>query len=549
MSPKLCVVLLSLAAAGCAKVVVIPVANAEGEEGVFYALPKTVARVLVKVDREVKHPAAFSRFAPIFAPDAQMLCDGITGCLPDKHGVVAEVVKYSVQQGATITPFGEPDPTKVFLVKFAGSRAVDQALSMTWNEAGLLSAASATVTNRTTDIAMSTATLVAGLGTKAAFGADEARTFGAKALCPDGQANDKWVIPTLRRVPLPPPPPQPRAEPEAWTQILVENYCDLPPTDRDTSKPEVSRDDYSESRDKAHLARAVEIYGTRVVPMLIRRTEILTAGGGNMLNPVALIDKLDVLIDDRLKSLFIGSTAKKTWEGPFEVRDLLPGKPVILLGLHASQGVCPARPLLAADAKPLPSGFSELTAGACLEQVALSTDYHPVMTSQLFHTVSASIGPPPSGDRSFRYMLPAQVKGLVVGTLKDEKAKTVTREYGAGVFSVAQLGRMVSLPARRNSKMLTYDLAMIEATGGLKTFKLGTTGALDAGTIDAISGVGGTIFDARNAERKEREAERKDAEKAADELTILTRQSTLLKLKDEICELQKKYGLACTIQP
>ena len=86
--------------------------------------------------------------------------------------------------------------------------------------------------------------------------------------------------------------------------------------------------------------------------------------------------------------------------------------------------------------------------------------------------------------------------------------------------------------------MLSYDLGFLEATGALKTFKLGTTGALDAATIDAMSSVGGTLFDARNAARK-----------SEDELTILTREDSLLKLRDDICTIQKKYNLPCTVAP
>jgi hypothetical protein len=111
-----------------------------------------------------------------------------------------------------------------------------------------------------------------------------------------------------------------------------------------------------------------------------------------------------------------------------------------------------------------------------------------------------------------------------------------------GIFSVAQLGYVAALPARHNAKSMTYDLAMAEATGGLKSFKLGTTGGLDAATIDALSGSTGSVLDARNAQTKQ-------AKTDADELTKLTRESALLKLKDEICTLQKKYGVECNVQP
>ncbi len=123
------------------------------------------------------------------------------------------------------------------------------------------------------------------------------------------------------------------------------------------------------------------------------------------------------------------------------------------------------------------------------------------------------------------------------------------RVHGSALFAVAQFGHVASLPARRNSKTLAYDLSMVEATGALKSFKIGSAGAVEAGTIDALAGAGGTVLDARKARLDELEKERKAAETAADELTVLTRQHQLLKLKDDICTLQKKYGLACTVEP
>lgn len=518
------IVAFAAIAAGCAKVVVVPVRPGLRDEGVFYALPKTVARVLVKVDREVKQPAPYAMFAPIFAPDAAPACGTIRRCRPDaKTGEVASVTKFALQQGSTFTTFGEPDPDQVFLVRFKGGGTIDQDLSMTWNDVGLLGAASASVTNRSADVGLAGLKLLTGLGTKAAAGATRAETIKDRGRCPDAHANDEWAIKALKAV-----------EPDPATSTLVSNYCDLPATDRDPDpgKDENSRDDFDRNTDRVWLERAAAAYYRRVQPLVARRINILT-GDANILDPVALLDRLDALIDEQLRMLFVGSENKKTWDGPFEVRSLAPGGPVTILGISETSGICPVAALLAPDAKPLPDTFraSPAECGRATP-VTVSVDYHPSAPAQLFHKVRESVAAP-DGDRSFRYVLPAQVKGVVrVGEV----------EHGAGVFNVAQLGHVVSLPARRRSKSLAYDLTMVEATGALKAFKLGTTGGLDAATVDALAGAGGTILDARSARREK-------AEEAADELTILTRESTLLKLKDEICEIQKKYGLACTIQP
>jgi len=134
-----------------------------------------------------------------------------------------------------------------------------------------------------------------------------------------------------------------------------------------------------------------------------------------------------------------------------------------------------------------------------------------------------------TGDRSFRYRIPAQV----AASLGDDK-----KVYGAGLLWVAQLGTVLSLPGERHSKMLSYELAFIEATGGLKTFKLGTTGGLDSSTVDTLNSVGGTLLDYHKTVRQNE-----------DELSVLTRQDQMLKLRDDICTIQKKYGLTCSVEP
>lgn len=505
-------------------------------EGVFYALPRTYARVVVKADKVVTHSAPYARFAPIFAPGAEPLCGTIVKCAA-VAGQKA-TTKYELQQGATFTPSGEPDPSKVFMVKFTGGKAIDQTLSMAWNEAGLLSTASASVTNRTTDIVMSGLKLATGLATKAFAAGSADAAIRDEDLCNGNGSsrNDVWVIPILS-------PPPPSTDPAATSKhgemnALVANYCQLPVKARPGREEEDSRNDYLETRDREDLAQARRSYLVRVAPLVEQRTALLTSSTIQLLDPIKYVEKLETLIEQQVKELFVGTKSTKTWEIPFEVRTLHPDKPQVILGISQELGVCPTTALLAPDAKPAPDGFGLPAAEKCDKTAAVSVAYHPEKGKQLFSRIQAKVDEP-TDERSFRYMLPAQVKATVaIG----EKV------YGTGVFAVAQLGHMVSLPAKRHAKTISYDLAMIEATGGLKTFKLGTTGALDAGTIDALSAAGGTVLDARNARRKEEEAEQKEAATKADELTILTRQHSLLKLKDEICELQKKYGLACAVE-
>lgn len=527
---------------GCAKVVVVPVPEGGQkltDEGIFYALPSTIARIAMKASKDVSASARFARFAPIFAPGSAPPCGKIKDCAA-LEGKPGETTKYSLQQGATFATLGEPDPKHVYMVKFTGGGALDQALSMTWNDAGLLASASASVTNRTTDIVVSGVKLATSLYAKglAAGGGDAAVANAWVGHCPglDGKAmasgspNDQWIIRLLLL-----------ADSEIKTNVLVANYCDLPEKDR-TDKDENSRDDYNETRDKPALELALRAYTLRVQPLISQRTTLLTAQSLSVLDPVKYLEKIDPAIDEQLKSLFIGTKSTATWDLSFDVRDLepreKPTEPLKLLGLNEKEGLCFVDELRSPESKPMPDDFQKVVV-SCDKTLSLATAYYPAQGAQVFSRVSANVDQG-SGDRSFRYRLPAQVKAdLRMGD----------KSYGVGLFSVAQLGVVMSLPAKRNSKTLTYDLGMIEATGGLKSFKLGTTGGLDASTIDALAGAGGTVIDARAQELKAERDRRDKASTAADELTVLTRQQTILKLKDEICELQKKYGLACTVQP
>src|SRR5262245_55774001 len=66
------------------------------EEGVFYALPKTVAKVQVKIEKTEKTAAPYMLFAPIFAPGASALCDE-----PNKCRGMKDATAYALAQGST----------------------------------------------------------------------------------------------------------------------------------------------------------------------------------------------------------------------------------------------------------------------------------------------------------------------------------------------------------------------------------------------------------------------------------------------------------------
>jgi hypothetical protein len=524
--------------------------------GMIYALPKTGAKLQVKVDKTTSIGAPYSPFAAIFAPDGDRVCKYDTITKETYTKCISGQDSYSLQPGAIITTFGEPDPDQVFLVRFLGSGRIDQSLSMTWNDTGLLTAASAQVTNRTTDILVSGLKVVTGLGIKAALGASKSED--ADEPCGKGSiAQDKWIVTELTKAGLNIAP------------ALVRNYCEIKISDRRKfpERPNTPALDIKDDSTVVEtltfgdlLTRARTAYADEVYKLIDLRGRILTDDDNLNTANSDLLSHLDTEISKKLTELYLGRKKSFPWEGTLQLRQL----PQLHCGLTDSdrddgcdamdrepggwffdviniderEGIC-TKAELSPDSKPIPIAgaekFAILKEEACDKATAikLRLNFYPESRAQLFPRITSVA----ESEQSFRYRVPAQVKGVLCttkqskdGTLCDEEKKT----YGAAVFSVAQLGTIISLPATRHSKTLSYDLAFIESTGALRTFKLNSAGGLDPAMIEALGGVAGSIIEARQK---------------GDEINKLTRMQQLLKLQDEICTIQKKYGLPCTVQP
>jgi hypothetical protein len=549
---------VAILARGCDSKIVVDHVNSGTSvpaNGMIYALPKTAAKLQIKVDKATAIGAPYSPFAAIFAPDGDPVCkydkvdkETYTKCITTGQD------SYSLQQGSIISTFGEPDPDQVFLVKFMGSGRIDQSLSMTWNETGLLSSASAQVTNRTGDILLSGLKLVTGLGIKAALGGSKAEDI--KQPCGKGSiVQDDWIVKELTLAGINSAP------------VLVRNYCAINISDR-RKFPETPDELALEIKDDeitvdtitfgALLTKAREAYANEVSKLITVRNKILTDEELNSATP-ALLPALETEISKKLTELYIGTKKTVTWEGTLNLRNLpqlqcgLKDRPagcddldnenrgllIDVMNIDEQGGICVKPELLAPESKPIPiSGpqkFTLLTPVECGKATAIKfrLNFFPASASQLFPRIDSVAG----SEQSFRYRVPAQVRGVLctakpdpAGFVCDDTKKT----YGSGVFSVAQLGKIIALPVTRHSKTLSYELAFIESTGALKTFKLNSAGGLDPATIDALSGLAGSIIDARQQ---------------GDEINKLTRLQQLLKLQDDICTIQKKYGLPCTVQP
>ncbi|HEU5134842.1 MAG TPA: hypothetical protein VFU13_06830 [Steroidobacteraceae bacterium] len=512
----LCLLFVAMTAASCASVVVTKVNSSTASKGMIYALPRTVARIQIKLDRTERVGAPYVLYSRLFAPEGDVVCKD-TACTQELP------LSYSLQEGATFSTYGEPDPDEVYLVEFTGGGSVDQSMSMTWSEAGLLSSAGASVTNRTTDVAMSGLKLVTGLGAKGLFGASGmADANGFVIACSKDKAkrsaNDAAVLRIFEK------------SGGIAKADLIDRWCSFEVAVRD-----------SWQIDEPLLEAATAAYVDKIAPLTKARKDVIE-GLQQTVAPAQQVEVLDAEIAAKLTKLFLGSKSTKTWEGLLDVRGIDGSRqqPLGILRIDAANGFCILSDAeIAPESKAIPKGFANLGTGSTLCNAApllvnLNWNYHPRQSAQL----SSMIKDDPEGDRSFRYRVPSQIKVELADGNK-------SRNFGTGLMWVAQLGEVVSLPAKRRSKTLGYDLAFIESTGALKSFKLSSTGGLDSGTIDSLAAAGGTYLDAETARATKRKAAQDASALAQDELTILTRESALLTLKDEICTLRKKYGQAC----
>lgn len=548
---------VAILARGCdSKIVVDHVDSGKSvpANGVIYSLPNTVAKLQVKVDKARATGAQYSPFAPIFAPDGDAVCKYETIDEATYTACIGGQDSYSLQQGAIISTFGEPDPTQVFLVRFVGNGRIDQSLSLTWNETGLLSSASSQVTNRTSDILLAGLKAVTGLGIKLALGAAKV-TDDNKSACDSGPTEqDKWILPVLATTG------------NGGAPTLIQNYCSMKMSER-RKFPQSGNTTAFTIKDGAAVVKtvsfkdllqeAVNAYTNDVANLVKARLTILSDNGQSS-TPAALLAPIEAEISKRLTDLYLGTKKTFTWEGVLNLRNLPqiqcaigdaqagcvdlnnPNKGLLVdvINIDESKGIC-LKTELSPESKPIPksgpSTFQILNGAACDNATAIKMrlNFFPVSDSQLFTRITSV----PGSEQSFRYRVPAQVQGVICttthsggATVCDDSKKT----YGSGVFSVAQLGKIIALPVTRHSKSLSYELGFIESTGALKSFKLNSTGGVDPATIDALSGVAGSIIEARQK---------------GDEINKLTRLQQLLKLQDDICTIQKKYGLECTVQP
>jgi Domain of unknown function (DUF4831) len=270
-----------------------------------------------------------------------------------------------------------------------------------------------------------------------------------------------------------------------------------------------------------------------IVGLTLRRNALVDGLATSNLDGAALsaaLQDYDTRIAARKQSGFLGSkTESVAWDSSFEVDvpdTASSGASYDLFQFVATgdaAGVCGSTPSPVVNLTPL----ADATASCPPEARRVSV--------QLFNVnklvLDAFNGPEPQGDNGFRYRVPAPATWMVQLTVPGKTATQLARSD----LPIAQLGKTVALPASSKGRRTSYTVGLNPATGGLRSFKLGSDALIQKSAVDDISGAANSLIDARTKQIK-------DQKDAADQLTQLTRQRQILEEQVKIKDAQTKLN-------
>jgi hypothetical protein len=253
-----------------------------------------------------------------------------------------------------------------------------------------------------------------------------------------------------------------------------------------------------------------------------------------------MLKEIDALLAKKMAALFTGQKTKDTWTPVFELRPTsVTDKPVELLKLDETSGVCLKEPLHAQDDPP--GGFISKNTGLCTSAKAKTVRIRFALDGkepQMFQRILTAFKQ--DGERSFRYLIPAATLATleIEDLTKEGQAVVTTAHGGKAVIMVGQFGAEISLPASSGGRSLNYALKFFEATGALKSFSLTSKTAMQGAVVNSISSSTNAILDTKNKQTQE-------AANKADELARLERQRKILEERAKIQELCAQPEMNC----
>lgn len=501
--------------------------------GVFYALPRTVVKADVPVNRTNKQPGALSVYTPCFFPGES----------------------YVVRKGSEFAVDGEkirfdtvfiPDTEEVYMIKTKGGKFETRNLEMTLTESGVLVKASAEVTNDTIDIVTGSIKTGAGLLAQALpillseAVSDELDQEQQKCRL---LSVEKWV-----------------EELELGAAGILQTDASGDPVSIDETKlsaekriPDLLKD---KRKFKSGYEEAKEIVG-QIKDFFDRRTSILAeqpSGTAQVATVNAdsiriVLDELDKTVKELKQKYFFGSEATITWNASFRLNPG-PGKMAIdLFTLSKEHGVCnihvnqgtgtrldPKFKIKkrckggAVTCKP-----SQMEEVQCVGQkvrleMALGEDGEGGPGGDLLANKIRNAGLRQDGKRGFYYRIP----GRAIAFVKQEQKEGPAQELARAPLSIAQFGEVVSLPASTGGRRTKYTLELFESSGGLKNFVMGSSALIQQKNIDDLAGAASTLIEAKG--------ERNKAKAPADELQQLERQRKILEERKKIRDLENELS-------
>lgn len=105
---------------------------------------------------------------------------------------------------------------------------------------------------------------------------------------------------------------------------------------------------------------------------------------------------------------------------------------------------------------------------------------------------------------------------------------------------LAQWGTQGEIP--KAGQDFSYNVALYEATGAVKSLKLTSKAALDSATIDKAFGIPTTLLDAKDAADAAKKKKTDEEAAAVDELNVLTRRRQILEEQAKIKKLCEEIG-------
>jgi hypothetical protein len=530
----------ALAAVGCFESKVItskvnPVSpgssSSKDMNGVFYALPRTVVKADVPVNRTNKQPGALSVYTPCFFPGESY---GV------KKGSEFAIDTNNIKFDTMFIP----DTEEVYMIKTKGGKFETKNLELTLTESGVLVKASAEVTNDKIDIVTGTVKTGAGLLAKAL------PVFLSEAT---GDLTDEQKQCRVRSV-------------ADWVEELdliasgiVQYDADGKPISinegmltADKRFPETLRNKlvFKDGYDQAQ-----KIFN-QINQLSLRRTNILSTQPSNTAQVATVnadsiklvLEEVDKSIEALKKNYFFGSEATLTWNASFRLNPSNPSKLSIdLFKLSKEYGVCQVLVNQGSSTRLDPrflikkrcrDGAStcqptQMEPVACNGQLvrldmALGEDGEGGTGGTLLANKIKSAGLTQNGNRGFYYRVP----GRAVAFIKQAQTEGPEKELARAPLSIAQFGEVVSLPASTGGRRTKYTLELFESSGGLKNFVMGSSSLIQQKNIDDLAGAASTLIEAKG--------ERNKAKAPPDELQQLERQRKILEEKKKIRELENE---------